>query len=1424
MNPIAFVLATSLLISTSAFGVGNQSLAEMTLQSQQQLNGMREALGVDENHSFQAQNMQTDSLGQTHVRFQQFYQGIRIWGGEVITHTQANRMAQPPTSMLKQDIQVDITPKLSSADALAVIEKHIAPRTSFTIKPVSELVIYPETTRRAIARKTLVSGKEPNAQDFVTETTGYQLAYYVHTERENPGNTQHIDYLIDAHTGAIIEQWDSLQTTNAIGIGNSQYSGTVQLNTNSVASGFELRDLTRPANGSNVVYNLDHSTAGTGTIYKDTDNTWGDGNNFKEDPEPTTSANGQTAAVDAAFGIQLTWDMYKNVFGRNGIDGLGSPTYARVHYDNAYDNAFYSDYCMCITYGDGTKLQTLTAIDVAAHEFSHGVCSTSAGLIYNKESGGLNEANSDIMGTMAEFYARGANGKGNKIPDTGGNWTHGEQITTPAYPLKMRFMYKPSKDGKSADAWSPSLQNLDVHYSSGPMNRAFYFLSQGATTSGETSSSYLPQGMTGIGNDKAAKIWYRALTTYMTASTDYLGARVANIQAVRDLFPMSGPEEIAVWNAFAAINVGDPWNGPDKPPVVTVSEVGEKGVLTFSATATDDKGVVKVEFLLDGALVGTKTAPPYSMSYDSQMQDDGSHTLVAKATDTTGQYTNATMTFTINNGQLIRNGSFEKGYGVGWSNTTGMQIGAILHETPYDGTKMAKFGGMGSQMSVALYQSVTIPATASSATLSYALHIETDETTTSSVRDTLSVQIRSGSGAVLKTLATHSNLGAATGYQIHSHDVSAYRGQTVQVYFLGVEDAGVATSFILDKVNLNVSGDSGIDDIAPNISASESGTSGTITLSATATDNVGVAKVEFYIDNALKGTVLYAPYRIELDSNTLANGKHTLLAKAYDGAGNIGTSSPVTFSVDNSSVDNESPVISVSESGISGSITFTATASDNVGVTKVEFYVDNSLAGTDTTAPYSMNLDSKTLTDGSHTLLGKAYDAAGNIGTSNSITFTIENGGPVSTTFNEVENNGSISRANIIGSAVTKIVGFISSSVDQDYFKISIPAGQSLTVNMKGPARDYDLYLLSSNGSRLRTSSGVSSTESVSYINSGSSTASYYIKVVAFGGSYSKNEPYMLTLIGSGGGGGDEEAPTISASASGTSGSISLSALATDNVGVAKVEFYVDDMLKGTVLSSPYSMKLDSKTLSNGQHILQAKAYDDAGNVGISSQVTFSIDNTSVDSVPPVISVSESGTSGAITFNATASDNVGVIKVEFYVDSAMKGTDTTAPYTMTLDSLTLTDGIHVLVGKAYDAIGNVGSSTAVAFNIDNSGTSPAIYNEIENNNTTMTANIIGGSVTKIVGYISSSVDRDYFKIDIPAGQSLTVNMKGPARDYDLYLLSSKGSTLRTSANVGSTEAVSYTNSGSSTASYYVKVVAFGGTYNKTEPYTLTLTR
>ena len=956
------------------------ALAEKALAGAMDL---RKPLGLDERHSFAARRVQTDTLGQSHVRLQQYYRGVRVWGGELIRHADRLGRDLPMTAALQRNIDLEVAPGITRAQALALVERDLSPSGPYASEPAIELVIYPVIAREIPAT--------PDATEVVKRVDRHRLAYYVHTELENPGDTRHRDYLVDARDGTVFDKWDSLHTAAASGTGISQYSGTVGLDTDSTAGGFDLRDPTRPSSGGNAVYNLDHATSGNGTLYRDADNHWGDGANFREAPEPTDSANGQTAAVDAAFGIQTAWDLFRNVFGRNGIDGQGTPIYARVHYDNAYDNAFYSDYCLCITYGDGTKLQTLTTLDIAAHEFAHGVCSTTAGLIYSGESGGLNEANSDIIGAMAEFYARGAGGRGSVIPANGGNWTQGEQAITPAYPLKMRFLYKPSKDGKSADAWSPDLQNLDVHYSSGPMNRAFYFLSQGATTGGETASSYLPQGMAGIGNDPAAKIWFRALTTYMTSTSDYAGARIAMIQAVRDLFPLSGPEEIAVWNAFAAINVGRPWSGPDSPPTVTVSASGTQGSVEFRATASDDKGVTKVDFLVDGSLVGTRTAPPYSLLYDSLREDDGVHTLVARATDTSGQFSDAAIPFTIANGQLLRNGSFEKGYGVGWSNTPGIQIGAILGQTPYDGSKLAKLCGMGARLTAGLYQSVTIPAQTPSALLRYALHIETKERTTGTDHDILAVQIRDGSGTPLATLSSYSDRNAAAGYKVYSHDLAAFRGQTVQVYFQGTEDSAVATGFFLDQVNLLVAVGGTTDPEAPLVQVAVTGSTGRIGFSASASDNVGVTRVEFWVDGVLRGTVERPPYSLAFDSTTLANGSHSLTAKAYDAAGNVGVSAPVDFTVNNT--DTRPPTISVNVSGSSGAIGLAASADDDVGVSRVEFHIDGLLRGSDDSPPYALTFDSTALANGPHSLVGKAYDAAGNVGISAAAAFTVDNAG-----------------------------------------------------------------------------------------------------------------------------------------------------------------------------------------------------------------------------------------------------------------------------------------------------------------------------------------------------------------------------------------------------------------------------------------------
>jgi len=726
----------------------------------------RATLGLDADHAFDLRGAHSDELGQTHGHFTQIYKGVKVFGGDVITHTNRNGAELPHTNALHANIRLNVTPSIAAGEALAAAQLHLAPKGAFSYAPTTELVVFPEMVEVTRAGR---GRGELNATDITRQVLRYTLAYHIHTELENDlDGIKHTDYLVNAHTGAILKTWNTLHTSAAIGTGNSQYNGVVSLNTNSTATGFELRDMTR-GTGGNFVSNSNHaSTTSTavGTIYTNTTNTWGDGANYVEGSS-TTAANGQTAAVDAMYGMAMSWDFYKNVMGRNGIDGTGKATYSRVHVSNSYDNAFWSDTCFCMTYGDGSSFTTLTAIDVAGHEMSHGVTSRTANLTYSGESGGLNEATSDIFGAMIEYYARG--GSGATIGNTGGNWTIGEQLAS----TPLRYMYKPSLDGASPDAWSSTLGSKDVHYSSGPMNRCFYFLSQGATTSGNTSTTLLPTGMTGIGNDDAARIWFRALTTYLTSSSNYAAARTASISAAKDLFGAGSVQEQAVWNAFHGINVGAAW------------------------------------------------------------------TVVS--TDTT----------------------------------------------------------------------------------------------------------------------------------------------------------------------------------APTATASETGTSGTITLSATATDNVAVTKVEFYIDGVLKGTDTTSPYSMTLDSTTLANGTHSLVAKAYDAAGNIGTSTAVSFSTSNTTTG---------------------------------------------------------------------------------------------TTYAEVESNGSTTAANVVADTVTKITGTIGTSTDQDFFKINLAAGRTLTVAMTGPAKDYDLYLLSSTGSTLKSSLGSTATESVTYANTGTTAKVLYIKVIGYGGAFDATNPYTLTI------------------------------------------------------------------------------------------------------------------------------------------------------------------------------------------------------------------------------------------------------------------------------------------------------------------------
>lgn len=273
----------------------------------------------------------------------------------------------------------------------------------------------------------------------------------------------------------------------------------------------------------------------------------------------------------------------------------------------------------------------------------------------------------------------------------------------------------------------------------------------------------------------------------------------------------------------------------------------------------------------------------------------------------------------------------------------------------------------------------------------------------------------------------------------------------------------------------------------------------------------------------------------------------------------------------------------------------------------------------------------------------------------------------------------------------------------------------------------------------------------------------YYAKITQDDGNILWSAPIWVTQSNS----PDTTPPVVSAGESGSSGTITLSANATDNVGVTRVEFYVDNVLKGTLASSPYSMSLDSTTLSNASHSLVARAYDAANNVGISPAISFTINNGSGDTTPPTVSVSETGSSGNIILTANASDNVGVTKVEFYVDGTLKATRTSAPYSVSLDSTTLANGNHSLTAKAYDAANNVGTSTALVFPVNNSAPAQQLISnggfESGTGSWVASTNVIstGGSEAAhtgsykawLDGYGRTHTDTLYQQVTIPAASN-----------------------------------------------------------------------
>jgi len=481
--------------------------------------GTAQEIGLGAKEKLVVRDVVKDADGAVHTRYERTYAGLPVLGGDLVVHQSPTGATKGVTKAHSATIKVaSVTPKLAAAKAekQALTAAQAAGSEKTAADQAPRKVIWAASGTPVLAFETVVGGLQDD------------------------GTPNELHVITDAVSGKKLYEYQGIET----GTGKSLYSGTVTLNTTLSGSTYQLTDGTR---GGHKTYNKSHTTStSAGTLFTDADDTWGTG-------AASSSTADQTAAVDAAYGAQVTWDFYKSTFGRSGIKNNGVAAYSRVHYGNAYVNAFWDDSCFCMTYGDGSgNVNPLTSLDVAGHEMSHGVTSNTAGLNYTGESGGLNEATSDIFGTGVEFYAANSNDVG--------DYLIGEEIDINGDGTPLRYMDKPSKDGGSADSWSSSVGSKDVHYSSGVANHFFYLLSEGSgakTINGVSYNSPTSNGstVTGIGRAKALQIWYKALTTYFTSTTNYKAARTGTLSAASALYGASSTEYAAVAAAWSAVNV-----------------------------------------------------------------------------------------------------------------------------------------------------------------------------------------------------------------------------------------------------------------------------------------------------------------------------------------------------------------------------------------------------------------------------------------------------------------------------------------------------------------------------------------------------------------------------------------------------------------------------------------------------------------------------------------------------------------------------------------------------------------------------------------------------------------------------------------------------------------------------------------------------
>ncbi|MFK4427686.1 MULTISPECIES: M4 family metallopeptidase [Bacillus] len=466
--------------------------------------------------SFTVKKQEDDNLGAKVVRLQQTYSGVPVWGSTQVAHVDNKGVLTVFSGTVIPDLDKKLqqpNQKVSADEAVSIAEKELSFKPNYDVKPTSELVVYAKN-----------------------DTVSY--AYNVHLGFLSPQPGNH-DYFVEAETGKILDHIEVLHTastpkniigTTTTGTGKDSFGNTKNLNLLQSNNTYYLVDQTR----GKGIYTYDAQNQGS-----DDDTSFLPGVLLSNSTNSFTSKNAQ-AAVDAHTYAGIVYDYYKNVQGRDSYDGNGAKIVSSVHFGKQYENAFWDPDLKQMVYGDGdgSTRSFTAAIDAVGHELTHAVTESSSNLIYQNESGALNESMSDIFGTLIEYY-------NNSNPD----YLIGEDLFFQSGQA-LRSMSDPTQYGDPdhySKRYTGTNQSKLVHTNSGIINKAAYLVAEGGTHYGVT--------VNGIGKDKMGKIFYRANTQYLTESATFSQTRQALVQSAADLYGTQSAEVTSVTKAFDAVGV-----------------------------------------------------------------------------------------------------------------------------------------------------------------------------------------------------------------------------------------------------------------------------------------------------------------------------------------------------------------------------------------------------------------------------------------------------------------------------------------------------------------------------------------------------------------------------------------------------------------------------------------------------------------------------------------------------------------------------------------------------------------------------------------------------------------------------------------------------------------------------------------------------